>query len=215
MGGQACVLYGAAEFSRDTDLAFLASNENIELLRAALRELRAWRIALPPFEQHYLARGHAIHFRCYHPDAMNVRIDLMSVMRGVDPFEQLWERRMRFVGSEGESFDLLSLADLVRAGRKRYLRLMRARNLLAPVRPRWNGSSRRHDGTIRTDRPNRMWGTDAKQFWTRQQGPCWFFGLIDHWNDEILGWHASIIGDRFAALEPVHQAVKNQFGYLD
>lgn len=100
----------------------------------------------------------------------------------------------------------------IRAGRKRYLRLMKAHNLLAPVRPRWNGSSRRHDGTIRTDHPNRMWGTDAKQFWACQHGLCWFFGLIDHWNDEILGWHASVIGDRFAALEPVHQAVKNQFG---
>ena len=29
MGGQACVLYGAAEFSRDTDLAILASSENL------------------------------------------------------------------------------------------------------------------------------------------------------------------------------------------
>jgi hypothetical protein len=28
MGGQACVFYGAAEFSRDTDLALLASSEN-------------------------------------------------------------------------------------------------------------------------------------------------------------------------------------------
>ncbi len=103
----------------------------------------------------------------------------------------------------------------MRAGRKRYLRLMKAHGLLAPVRPRWNGSSRRHDGTIRTDHPNRMWGTDAKQFWTRRDGPSWFFGLIDHCNDEILGWHASVKGDRFAALEPVHQAVKSQFGSLD
>jgi hypothetical protein len=30
MGGQACVLYGAAEFSRDTDLAILASPANLE-----------------------------------------------------------------------------------------------------------------------------------------------------------------------------------------
>jgi putative transposase len=60
-----------------------------------------------------------------------------------------------------------------------------------------------------------MWGTDGKQFWTRREGQCWFFGLIDHCNDEILGWHASVIGNRFAALEPVHQAVKSQFGSLD
>ena len=29
MGGQACVLYGAAEFSRDADFAILASPENL------------------------------------------------------------------------------------------------------------------------------------------------------------------------------------------
>ena len=103
----------------------------------------------------------------------------------------------------------------IRAGRKRYLRLMKANNLLAPIRPKWNASSRKHDGTIRTDHPNRMWGTDGKQFWTRRDGQCWFFGLIDHCNDEILGWHASKIGNRFAALEPVHQAVKAQFNSLN
>jgi putative transposase len=102
----------------------------------------------------------------------------------------------------------------IRAGRKRYLRLMKAHNLLAPVRPQWNGSSRLHDGKIVTDHPNRMWGTDGKQFWTRQNGMCWFFGTIDHWNDEIHGWHVSIIGDRFAALEPVHQAILKEFGAL-
>ncbi len=115
MGGQACVLYGAAEFSRDTDIALLSSSENLELLRRALRDLSARRIALPPFEQRHLDRGHAIHFRSYHPEAMNMRIDVMSVMRGVDPFEQLWERRTTVVGSEGESFDVLSLRDLVKA----------------------------------------------------------------------------------------------------
>ena len=101
------------------------------------------------------------------------------------------------------------------AGRKRYLRLMKANNLLAPVRPKCNGSSRPHDGKIVTEHPNRMWGTDGKQFWTRQNGLCWFFGTIDHWNDEILGWHTSIIGDRFAALEPVHQAVLKEYGSLN
>jgi len=32
MGGQACVFYGAAEFSRDTDLAILAEDPNITRL---------------------------------------------------------------------------------------------------------------------------------------------------------------------------------------
>ena len=48
MGGQACVLYGAAEFSRDTDLALLASPENLAQLEAALGALGASVIAVPP-----------------------------------------------------------------------------------------------------------------------------------------------------------------------
>ena len=63
MGGQACVLYGAAEFSRDTDFAILASPANLSRLQAALTELQAEVIAVPPFELKYLLRGHAIHFR--------------------------------------------------------------------------------------------------------------------------------------------------------
>lgn len=102
----------------------------------------------------------------------------------------------------------------IHGGRKRYLRLMKENGLLAPNRPKWNGSSRKHDGVIRTESLNRMWGSDGKQFWTRQDGLCWFFGVIDHCNDEILGWHASNIGNRFAAMEPVHQAVSKQFGSL-
>lgn len=53
MGGQACILYGAAEFSRDTDIALHASSENLERLREALRRLNARRVALPPFEQSF------------------------------------------------------------------------------------------------------------------------------------------------------------------
>jgi hypothetical protein len=36
MGGQACVFYGAAEFSRDTDLLILAEAENLQRLDGAL-----------------------------------------------------------------------------------------------------------------------------------------------------------------------------------
>jgi hypothetical protein len=36
MGGQACILYGAAEFSRDIDVAILASDENLQRLGAGL-----------------------------------------------------------------------------------------------------------------------------------------------------------------------------------
>jgi len=115
MGGQACVLYGAAEFSRDTDLVLLASDDNLALLRNALRELRCRRIALPPFEQQYLLRGHAVHFRSYHPDAMHMRVDVMSLMRGVDPFDQLWKRRERLGSNDANLYNVVSLPDLVQA----------------------------------------------------------------------------------------------------
>ena len=40
MGGQACVFYGAAQVSKDVDLALLAEPANIERLRVALNGLR-------------------------------------------------------------------------------------------------------------------------------------------------------------------------------
>jgi len=115
MGGQACVFYGAAEFSRDTDLALLSEAENLARLRTALEELQAKCIAVPPFEPEYLARGHAIHFRCHHPDAEGMRIDIMSLMRGVAPFPELWARRTTLELDSGEIYKLLSLEDLIQS----------------------------------------------------------------------------------------------------
>lgn len=54
MGGQACIIYGAAEFSRDAGLAVLADLANLRRLHAALDELQAEVIAVPPFEADYL-----------------------------------------------------------------------------------------------------------------------------------------------------------------
>lgn len=114
MGGQACVFYGAAEFSRDIDFALLAEPENMQRLRLALQELQAEVIAVPPIEIKYLQRGHAIHFRCNAPGAEKFRVDVMSRMRGVDDFDMIWQRRTT-IEVEGLEIDLLSLPDLVRA----------------------------------------------------------------------------------------------------
>jgi hypothetical protein len=115
MGGQACVFYGAAEFSRDTDFAILADAANLARLRKALADLRADLIAVPPFELKYLRRGHALHFRCQHPEALRMRVDVMSKMRGVDAFARLWKRRTTIELPGGTKCDLLSLPDLVQA----------------------------------------------------------------------------------------------------
>ncbi len=115
MGGQACVFYGAAEFSRDTDLLILADAANLARLEAALRDLQAQRIAVPPLTLEFLQRGHAVHFRCHHPEAADIRVDVMSRLRGVDNFEVLWTRRTTLTDSDGMVYELLSLPDLVAA----------------------------------------------------------------------------------------------------
>ncbi len=124
MGGQACVLYGAAEYSRDLDLAVLATEVALPRLTAALGALQATVIAVPRFEPQYLARGHAVHFSVP-PDAElgpvpPLRVDIMSSMRGVSPFQELWERRTTIALANPSStdevlVDLLSLGDLVNA----------------------------------------------------------------------------------------------------
>jgi hypothetical protein len=114
MGGQACVFYGAAEFSRDTDLAILANSENLAKLKNALENLQATVIAVPAFEAKYLRKGHAVHFRCRHPEAAGMRIDVMTKMRGVDSFPKLWARRTTLSLDDGP-IELMSLPDLVQA----------------------------------------------------------------------------------------------------
>lgn len=114
MGGQACVLYGAAEFSRDADLAIVADAANLARLGEALEDLQAECIAIPPFETCYLEMGLAVHFRCRHPEASGMRVDMMSRMRGVDAFAALWNRRTT-LELENEVVEVMSLPDLVQA----------------------------------------------------------------------------------------------------
>jgi hypothetical protein len=115
MGGQACVLYGAAEFSRDCDIAILCEPTNLARLKQALDALQARTIAVPPFEADYLLRGHAVHFRCHAPDVENIRLDVMSCMRGVAPIDELWPRRTTLEDESGLVIELMALPDLVAA----------------------------------------------------------------------------------------------------
>jgi hypothetical protein len=114
MGGQACVFYGAAEFSRDLDLLLLADEPNLDRLRAALSSLLAEPIAIPALAAESLRRGLAVHFRCRREDVAGLRIDVMAVLRGVASFDELWARRTT-IEVDGEEIDLLSLEDLVQS----------------------------------------------------------------------------------------------------
>ncbi len=111
MGGQACIVYGAAEFSRDIDLAILSSPENWGTLQNALAELQAEVIAVPPAKREFLEAGLAVHFRCHAPGVQELRLDIMSHMRGVDAFPALWSRRHQ----TADGFHIMALPDLVQA----------------------------------------------------------------------------------------------------
>ena len=115
MGGQACIFYGAAEFSRDCDIALLCEPDNLARLQAALDDLEAHCIAVPPFEPGYLLRGHAVHFRCRAAGVEGMRLDVMAQMRGVAPFEELWERRTTIDDQTEVAIEVMSLPDLVAA----------------------------------------------------------------------------------------------------
>lgn len=113
IGGQACISYGAAEFSRDSDFLILNTPENIEHLKLALKELRAELIYVPELSGAYLQKGHACHFRCNTKDVRGLRIDVLSTLKGCDHFEKLWKRRKR-VSLKGKGvIDVISLYDLV------------------------------------------------------------------------------------------------------
>ncbi len=99
-------------------------------------------------------------------------------------------------------------------GRNRVLRIMREHNLLSPARvPKRPVST--HTACLATEIPNEMWGTDGTKFYTQEDGWCWLFAVVDHFNSEALGWHISKRGDRFQALEPLRQAVRQEYGRFE
>lgn len=96
MGGQACIVYGGAEFTRDIDFAVAADPGNLDQIHKALADLKAEQVDFPSLTQAALRRGHSCHFRCRARGVEGYRIDLMGRMRGAAPFGRLWRRRTVF-----------------------------------------------------------------------------------------------------------------------
>jgi hypothetical protein len=111
--------------------------------------------------------------------------------------------------------------DAIRVSRKRLLRVMREHALLSPHRTR-PCQKDRHDRQIITPAPNimcpavdlRSRAIDATQITTVQDGKVWLFGVAEHWNAELLGWHVTKHGTRFEATQALSMAVRQQFGHL-
>ena len=111
-------------------------------------------------------------------------------------YRKLWAR-LRFAG--------------IRTSRRRVLRLMREHGLLAHQRAGRPHGSRAHDGRITTERVDAMWGTDLTSVITGE-GQAAVFITVDHCSAECVGLHASRSADRFEALEPIRQGVRERFG---
>ena len=100
----------------------------------------------------------------------------------------------------------------IRSSKQRVLRLMRAASLLAPARRPAVVNGNPHEGTIITERPNQMWGTDATATVTLADGQVTIFAAIDHCTAECVGIHAVKRATRFEALEPIRQGMREYFG---
>jgi transposase InsO family protein len=105
----------------------------------------------------------------------------------------------------------LRVVDEVRVSRKRILRIMRENQLLSPYRSR-KATGEKHTGTITTEAPNVMWGTDGTKVFTLDDGYVWVFSAVEHWSAECVGWHVVKHGTRYAALEPIAMGLHNLYG---
>lgn len=99
----------------------------------------------------------------------------------------------------------------IRVSKDRVCRLMRENQLLSPYRVR-QGEPVRHDGSIQSEAPNQLWGTDGIRVQTVEDGWVWVFSAIDHFDACCVGIHAVKVGNRFAALQPIAQGLQIEFG---
>ena len=100
----------------------------------------------------------------------------------------------------------------VRVWKERVLRLMREHGLLSPHRLAAITPEYSHDGTITAELPDRVWGTDATEAVTDQDGQVTVFAAIDHCTAECVGIDVVKKAHRFEALEPIRQGVREHFG---
>ena len=99
-----------------------------------------------------------------------------------------------------------------RTSKERVRRLMREHDLQAPQRAGHAHGPKAHDGTITTEAPDVMWGTDMTATVTVAEGPAFVFVAVDHCTAECIGLHAAKRGTRFEALEPIRQGIRERFG---
>ena len=103
----------------------------------------------------------------------------------------------------------------VRTASEQVRRLMREHHLQAPRRGGNAHGPKAHDGTIATEKPDEMWGTDMTTTVTTGEGLAHASVAVDHCTCECVGLHAARRGNRFEAPEPLRQGVREHFGRLE
>lgn len=129
--------------------------------------------------------------------ALAIRWEIAASPWHGEGYRKIWAR-LRFRG--------------IRTGRDRVLRIMREQQLLSPQRAPGLVAKWLHDGTITTDTPDEMWGTDMTETITLVDGRAYVFISVDHCTGELIGVHAARNPNRWEALEPVRQGVREKFG---
>jgi transposase InsO family protein len=162
---------------------------------------RLWRIARATVYRH---RRPAAGCRCPGPVGPMPDDELVDAIRDLlaqgafhgEGYRKIWAR-LRFAG--------------IRTSKRRVLRLTARYGLQAPGRVGCPRGPKAHDGTIRTERVDQMWGSDLTSTMTGE-GQASIFVAVDHCSAECIGIHAARRATRFEALEPIRQGVRTCFG---
>ena len=100
----------------------------------------------------------------------------------------------------------------IRTSPERVRRLIRAHYLQAPHRVGQAHGPTVHNGTITTETPDVMRGTDMTATVTVGEGAACVFVAVDHCTTECIGLHAAKSGNRFEALEPARVSANASAG---
>jgi hypothetical protein len=102
---------------------------------------------------------------------------------------------------------------LLRGESLELLRLMREHGLLAPQRVGHPHGPKAHDGTIITDRPDEMWGTDMTTTVTTEEGHVCVFVAVDHCTNLLWVRHFATVAELLEALREFKRRYTALSGY--
>jgi hypothetical protein len=109
ISGQACVLYGASQFTEDIDFWIQPKQQNFHAFLRAMAELKASVYKLtPPITQAYIRKGHGFHFRA----ESDWYIDVMGKPPRVGDFRRAL-RKARKISTEWGMLTVVAQEDLV------------------------------------------------------------------------------------------------------